>query len=160
MFTETGAKNEEQSPSEGPKKTDDSNTSRGSKQDSLDKPEVRDSHVRSSSPRRLIKQVALAESPPEEEPHSFYRGVHSDKKHHHHHNNHSASYGMITSLRRISNNTIHKLFYRPGRKQQEEKRKGVRKEEEESRAIFDGIYTKDTSTASSWIMVIVSHKTH
>lgn len=49
------------------------------KQDSLEKPETR--QVRSSSPRRLIKQVALAESPPDDEPHHFYRGVHSEKKH-------------------------------------------------------------------------------
>lgn len=59
-------------------------TIRASKQDSLDRPDPRENqHVRSASPRRLIKQVALAESPPEDEPpHSFYRGVHCDKKSH------------------------------------------------------------------------------
>lgn len=64
------------------KRSEDTSTrsSKSSKQDSLDKPESR--QVRSTSPRRLIKQVALAESPPEDEPHGFYRGVHSDKKHH------------------------------------------------------------------------------
>lgn len=63
------------------KKGEESNirSNRSLKQDSLEKPETR--QVRSSSPRRLIKQVALAESPPDDEPHHFYRGVHSEKKH-------------------------------------------------------------------------------
>lgn len=76
---------EDHSTIDGSKKLDPTpSTNRTSKQDSLEQPELRDSHhVRSSSPRRLIKQTALAESPPDEEPHHFYRNVHTDKKHSH-----------------------------------------------------------------------------